>query len=99
MLAQVPAGLHPGMRENRFDAGFGLRRIEDELRLSVLLRDGIVMIHRDGAIRVSIGGRAKTEDSEINREGKKSCPQDDEQRSNKNSPEFFSQVTGLGHGA
>ena len=84
MLAQVPAGLHAGVREQRVHAGFSLWRIEDELRLSVLLKNGVVVVHCDRSVSVVVRRCANPEDRKVHAEGQKGHRKDHEQRAEKN---------------
>ncbi len=48
------------------NAGFGPRRVEDELRLPVFLQNSVIAIHYDRAVGVAVGSHANAENAEIN---------------------------------
>lgn len=98
MFAQIPAGRHSGVRKERIDAAFGLRRIEDELCLPVLLKNRVVVIHRNRAIGVVVRRGTNTEDSEVNAEGKDRNPKESQERADEDPPQFLAQIAGRWHG-
>lgn len=70
------------MREQSIDAGLRRWRIEDELRLPVLLEHSVVVTHHDRAIGIPTGSQANPKDSEVHAKGQNSgC------RTNENRPE------------
>lgn len=47
------------------DAGFGTRRVEDELRLPVLLENSVIAIHYDRTVSIPVASHANAENAEI----------------------------------
>lgn len=67
------------MRKQGVDAGLGLGRIEDELRFTVLLQNGIVMVHGYRTVGGSAGAGAKAEDGvvqAVSERGRRNCDED-----------------------
>src|SRR5579862_2765189 len=69
MAAEIPARLVSTMRKERMDAGIRLRRVEDELCLTVLLQNGVIVIHGDRSVRVSVGCSPYAENDEVEAKG------------------------------
>ncbi len=53
------------MRKQGVHASLRLWRVEDELGLSILLKHGVVMIHRHRAVSIPIGGRPDAKDGVV----------------------------------
>ena len=64
------------MGKQSVDAGLRNRWVEDELRLPVLLLDGVGMTNHDGAIWIMVRDLAQAEQTEVNPEGQDRRPQD-----------------------
>jgi hypothetical protein len=92
MPAQIPARQSAGVREQGIHASLGLRRIENELSFSVLLQDGIVMIHRHRTIRVPVRRNSNPEDGEIQAKRQDRRAQQTEHGSEENSPQSIPQI-------
>lgn len=58
------------------DTGLRAWRIKNELRLSALLRDRIVVIDDHGSIRSPIGGNPHTKDGVVQNEGQQGRSED-----------------------
>ena len=68
------------MGKQRIHTSLGPRRIEDELCLSILLRDGVVVIDCDCPISIPVLRYPHPEDSIVDREGKQASPDDGQDR-------------------
>ena len=66
VAAQIPAGLHSSMWIERVYAGLWRGRVKDELRLSVLLSDRVVVGHDNRSVWVAIRTDAQPEQAQIN---------------------------------
>ena len=53
------------MREQCVHASLSLRRIEDQLSLTILLQYRVVVIHRHGTVGVPVRRRSDSEDGEV----------------------------------
>lgn len=65
MASQVPARHVAGVGQKRVHASLDLRRIENELRLTVFLRDGVIAVDRNLAEGLPVCSYAVAEDSVI----------------------------------
>src|SRR3954453_4786650 len=83
MPAQVPARLQAGVREDRIHTRFRCRRIEDELRLPILLQPGVRMTDYDRTIRLAVRRHAQPEDAKIHTKCQDGCPQNKKQDAEK----------------
>ena len=61
MAAQIPARQPSAVRKQSVHASLSLRRVKDQLSLTVLLQDGVVVIHRYRAVGVAIRYRPDLE--------------------------------------
>jgi len=75
------------MRKQRVHASLRRRRVEDELRLSILLLHGVVMTHHDRAIRIALSSHPQTEQAEVDSERHNGRAQHEDNRAQKDSPE------------
>jgi hypothetical protein len=89
------------VRKYSIHAGLRSRRIEDELRLPVLLQDGVIVVDHDRSIRISVRRNADTKNGEICSECQKGRPQQNQQRGEEDPPEPIPEIPsrGLGHEA
>jgi hypothetical protein len=89
------------MRKQGVHAGLSLRRIEDELCLSVLLQHGVVMVDRHRSVRIPAGGRADPKNCVIQPVRESGGPDHHKNCANENLSQPHSQVRdrGLSHEA
>ena len=76
------------------NASLILRRIEDELRFPIFLRHGVIATHGHRSIGVAIGSHADAEYDRVQNISQRSNYQDGGNRSEKYSPQPFSQIRG-----
>ncbi len=69
MSSEVPAWQRSGVRKQCVYAGLILRRVEDELRFPVFLKDRVIMIHPNRAICVAVSGCANPKSSIVQTKG------------------------------
>jgi hypothetical protein len=87
MAGEIPAWQRSSVGKESVHAGLWLRRIEDELSLSVLLEDCVVMVHRDRSEGISIGGNPDAKNREVESECENGRSQDEQKDPKKDSPE------------
>lgn len=92
MPAEIPAGIHAGVREKCMHAGLRSRRIEDKLRLPVFLQDGIIAVHHDRAVGISVRRDPHPKKQEIGGEQEQSCPTQDQDEAKEDAPESVPQA-------
>ena len=97
MVAQIPARQDTGMREDCMSTGFRRRRIEDELRLAVLLQNRIVASYHNRAVRIPIRGQAQAKHHKVCSESHQRRRKNKEDDAEEDSPKAVSQTEGLGH--
>lgn len=69
------------------DTALGRRRIEDELRLAILLLHSVGMTNHDGVVWITVRGNAQTEQTRVDPKGEDRRPQDNEQCAHNGLPE------------
>ena len=84
---QVPARLHIGVRKKRIHAGFGRRRVEDELCLAVLLQDGVIMTDDYRSVRIAMGKNSQPEQTQIH-DKCQDCETEDKQNGTQEDPPY-----------
>lgn len=87
MPAQIPARLYVFVREHGIHTGFGSGRIENELRLSVLLQHGVVAAHRHRSVWVAVRGYTYPKNTKVHPEAKNSEPQYAKQDGQEDAPQ------------
>ncbi len=80
------------MGKQSIDTGFRLGRIEDQLRLAVLLQNGVVVIHDHRSVSIAVGRSPDPEDGKVEAECQKSSCQDRDQRRQEEPPQSFPEV-------
>ena len=79
------------------NTGFRRRRIEDELRLAVLLQNCIVASYHNRAVRIPIRGQAQAKHRKVCSESHQRRRKNKEDDAEEDSPEAISQSERLGH--
>jgi hypothetical protein len=92
MSAQIPARLHARVWKEGVHAGLRARRVEDELRLPILLQDGVVMSDDYRTVRIPIRDHAQAEQTKINCKRQKARPENREDCAQKNLPQSISEI-------
>ena len=98
MAAQVPAWQRSRVREQRVHARLGLRRVENKLRLAVLLQDGRVVVHDDRSVGAALGGDSNLKYRKVQSVGEKRHSHDKENSAQEDSPELVCKITRRLHG-
>ena len=62
------------MRKQGVNAGLSLRRIEDELRLAILLLHSVGMTNHDGIVWITVRGNAQAEQTGVDPKGEDRRP-------------------------
>jgi hypothetical protein len=90
--AEIPAWHLPGMGKESVHAAFIRWWFEDELRLSVLLQNGVVVADGHRAVGIPIGGGSYAEDRKVHGKRHDGCAQEGDEGHHKNAAQSLSKV-------
>ena len=90
MPVQIPARQHAGVGKERAHTSFRRRRIKNELRLAIFLRDRIVAGDHNRTVWIPIRGKAQAEGRKIYAESQQHSRQNEEDNREKDSPQAIS---------
>jgi hypothetical protein len=92
--AQIPAGQASRVRKQGMHAGLGLRRVEDERCLSVLLQNGVVVVHRNRPVGVPAGRSPYPKDDRVETICQNRRAHDGDGDDDEDSPQLGSEIRG-----
>lgn len=83
MSPEIPAGLHPRMWVKGVHAVLRSGRVKDELCLSILLRDRVVVSHYHRPVWIPIRSQAQPEQTQIDYKREDGCSENKQKQAEK----------------